>query len=292
MLEYVFEFWWMLPIAFCVCLAATSTSVEGAVFFAPIFILLFPWAAGVRIAPLEAVFLALSIEIFGFGSALTGYARRRLVDYGIAKKALAVSIPTGMAFGFLAHSTPADVILGLLGAMMALLACAMLYAFFRGGVHEAEREEAGAPTRVDAMGRRYRYRYEHGRFGFGWSALGGVLVGFTGIGIGELATTALVVKHRMPVRVAVGTGILIVFATVLPATLVHAWVFSTGEVSVHWNILFMTIPAVACGGQISPLINNRVDGEKMKAFLSLVFFVVGVLFLWRAFGGQAPASVG
>lgn len=285
MLGYIFEFWWMLPVAFCVCLTATSTSVEGAVFFAPIFILLFPWAADVSIAPLEAVFLALSIEIFGFGSALTGYIRRRLVDFDIARQVLVVSVPAGMAFGFLAHSVPAQIILGLLGAMMVLLAGAMLLAYVQGGIQEAEQEKVGAPVRVDAMGRRYWYRYEHGRIGYAWSALGGVLVGFTGVGIGELTTTALVVKDKLPVRVAVGTGILIVFATVLPATLVHAYVFSAGEVSVHWNILFMTIPAVACGGQISPFINNRVDGEKMKAFLSFVFLLVGGLLLWRALGG-------
>ena len=52
-MEYIFEFWWMLPVAFCVCLTATSTSVEGAVFFAPIFILLFPWAAGVTIVGVQ-----------------------------------------------------------------------------------------------------------------------------------------------------------------------------------------------------------------------------------------------
>lgn len=75
---------------------------------------------------------------------------------------------------------------------------------------------------------------------------------------------------------------MIVFATVLPATLVHAYVFSTGELNIHWNILFMTIPAVALGGQVSPFINNRVDGEKMKAFLSFVFIIVGSLLLWRA----------
>ncbi|MCZ6549630.1 MAG: sulfite exporter TauE/SafE family protein, partial [Deltaproteobacteria bacterium] len=80
MFEYVFEFWWMLPVAFCVCLMATSSSVEGAVFFSPIFILLFPLVAGVKIGPIEAVFLALSIEVFGFGSALLGYLNRHLVD--------------------------------------------------------------------------------------------------------------------------------------------------------------------------------------------------------------------
>jgi len=284
-LGYIFEFWWMLPIAFCVCLMATSSSVEGAVFFAPIFILLFPIAAGVVIVPIEAVFLALSIEIFGFGSALTGYLRRRLVDLSIAGRALSVSIPVGMGFGFLAHSVPGGFIMGLLGVMMLALSGLMIYARRTGGVGAAESARGeGPPTRVDALGRRYWYTYAHGPFGAAWSAAGGVLVGLTGIGIGELATTSLIVRHGLPVRVAIGTGVLIVFATVLPATLVHAWVFSTGELNVHWNILFMTIPAVACGGQVSPFINNRVDGEKMKTFLSLVFIVVGGLLLWRALG--------
>jgi uncharacterized membrane protein YfcA len=46
----------------------------------------------------------------------------------------------------------------------------------------------------------------------------------------------------------------------------------------------MTIPAVAFGGQVSPFINNQVDGEKMKVFLSFIFIFVGGLLLWRALG--------
>lgn len=285
MFEYVFEFWWMLPVAFCVCLMATSSSVEGAVFFSPIFILLFPLVAGVKIVPIEAVFLALSIEVFGFGSALLGYLNRNLVDVAIAKKVLLVSIPVAIGFGFLAHIVPGHIIMGLLGVLMVLLSGTMLFTFMKGGVvgEEGSRGE-GPPTRVDRLGRSYWYKYDHGLFGVTWSAVGGILVGLTGIGIGELATTSLIVRHSLPVRVAVGTGILIVFATVLPATLVHAYVFSTGELNIHWNILFMAIPAVALGGQVSPFINNRVDGEKMKAFLSFVFIIVGSLLLWRALG--------
>lgn len=285
MLEYIFEFWWMFPIAFCICLTATSTSVEGAVFFAPIFILLFPLVAGVKIIPIEAVFLALSIEIFGFGSALLGYMRRRLVDYAIARRVLAVSVPVAVGFSLLAHVVPSDIILSLLGVIMIVLSATMLYSFFSGGVHaHVDGEGKGPPTREDALGRKYWYDFKYGPFDLGWSSLGGVLVGFTGIGIGELTTASLVVRHKLPVRVAVGTGILIVFLTVLPATLGHAYVFSSGEINVHWNILFMTIPAVACGGQISPFINNRVDGEKMKAVLSVIFIVVGALLLWRGLG--------
>ncbi|MCH7570866.1 MAG: sulfite exporter TauE/SafE family protein, partial [Deltaproteobacteria bacterium] len=285
MFEYVFEFWWMLPVAFCVCLMATSSSVEGAVFFSPIFILLFPLVAGVKIVPIEAVFLALSIEVFGFGSALLGYLNRHLVDVAIAKKVLLVSIPVAIGFGFLAHIVPGHIIMGLLGVLMVLLSGTMLFTFMKGGVVGEEGSKGeGPPTRVDVLGRSYWYKYDHGLFGVTWSAVGGILVGLTGIGIGELATTSLIVRHSLPVRVAVGTGILIVFATVLPATLVHAYVFSTGELNIHWNILFMAIPAVALGGQVSPFINNRVDGEKMKAFLSFVFIIVGSLLLWRALG--------
>lgn len=285
-MDYVFEFWWMLPVAFCVCLMATSSSVEGAVFFAPIFILLFPLLAGIRIAPIEAVFLALATEIFGFGSALLGYLRRGLVDPSIAAKILCVSVPFGVGFGFLAHSVPGALIMGGLGILMLALASLMLRTFSIGeGRSDAEAEADGPPTRVDVFGRRYWYSYAHGPFGVGWSAVGGILVGLTGIGIGELATTALIVRHRLPVRVAIGTGVLIVFATVLPATLVHAYVFSSGEMAVHWNILFMTIPAVAFGGQVSPFINNRVDGERMKTFLAGVFIIVGGLLLWRALRG-------
>ncbi len=285
MFEYVFEFWWMLPIAFCVCLMATSSSVEGAVFFSPIFILLFPLIAGVSITPIEVVFLALSIEVFGFGSALLGYFQRRLVDVSIAKRVLLVSIPVAVGFGFLAHRVPSPIIMGLLGAMMILLSVTVLVTYLKGGGNgQGVTKGEGPPNRVDALGRNYWYSYEHGAFGVAWSALGGVLVGFSGIGIGELTTTNLITRHRLPVRVAVGTGILIVFATVLPATLVHAYIFSTREASVHWNVLFMTIPAVALGGQVSPFINNRVDGEKMKLFLAFVFIFVGSLLLWRAFG--------
>ena len=288
MAGYIFEFWWMFPVAFCVCLMATSSSVEGAVFFAPIFLLFFPFAAGVTIQPIEAVFLALSIEVFGFGSALIGYLRRKLVDVSIAKKVLAVSVPVAVGFGFLAHVMPGHIIMTLLGVIMIILSATMLYSFIVGGVHPEEANPGvhnGPPTKVDILGRKYWYDYHHGPFGVGWSSLGGVLVGLTGIGIGELTTATLIVRHKLPVRVAIGSGIMIVALTVFPATLVHAYVFSSGEINVHWNILFMTIPAVAVGGQVSPFINNRVDGEKMKAFLSIVFIVVGALLLYRALGG-------
>lgn len=282
MLENFFEFWWMFPVAFCICLIATSSSVEGAVFFAPIFILAFPFVAGVKIIPIEAIFLALSIELFGFGSAMIGYLRRGLIDLSIVKKVLPVSVPVGMGFGFLAHLVPSQMLLRYLGGLMIVLSVLMLYSYFTGGVHEPDGEQGeGLPTRVDSLGRRYWYKYEHGPIGMFWSGFGGVLVGLTGIGIGELATTILILRNKLPVRVAIGTGIMIVFFTAFMATLVHAYVFSSGELNVHWNVLFMTIPAVTCGGQVSPYINSRMDGEKMKAFLSLIFILVGGLLILR-----------
>lgn len=282
MLEYIFEFWWMFPVAFCVCLMATSSSVEGAVFFAPIFIIFFPMYAGVTITPIEGIFLALSIEIFGFGSALTGYFRRGLVDTYIAKKVLIFSVPTSIVFGFLAHQVPSGMIMIFLGSLMIILCGIILFTCFKSIPERKDLKENGIELiRVDGLGREYNYYYLHGSFGAFWSVLGGLLVGLTGIGIGELASTSLIVRNKIPARIAIGTGILIVFATVLPATLVHAYVFSSGQISVHWNILFMTVPAVLIGGQVSPIINSRIDGEKVKFFLSFVFLFVGFILISR-----------
>jgi len=281
-MEYFFEFWWMFPVAFCVCLMATSSSVEGAVFFAPIFIIFFPMFAGVTITPIEGIFLALSIEIFGFGSALTGYFRRSLVDTYIAKKVLVLSIPISIVFGFLAHRVPSGFIMIFLGSLMVMLCGIIFFTCFKSFPESEKNKKIGIKlTRTDKLGREYNYYYYHGFFGVSWSILGGLLVGLTGIGIGELASTSLIVRNKIPTRVAIGTGILIVFATVLPATIVHAYVFSTGQISVHWNILFMTVPAVLIGGQISPVINSRVDGEKVKFFLSFVFLFVGFILIYR-----------
>ena len=281
-MEYFFEFWWMFPVAFCVCLMATSSSVEGAVFFAPIFIIFFPMFAGVTITPIEGIFLALSIEIFGFGSALIGYFRRSLVDTYIAKKVLVLSIPISFVFGFLAHRVPSGFIMVFLGSLMVMLCGIIFFTCFKSFPESEKNKKIGIKlTRTDKLGREYNYSYYHGFFGVSWSILGGLLVGLTGIGIGELASTSLIVRNKIPTRVAIGTGILIVFATVLPATIVHAYVFSTGQISVHWNILFMTVPAVLIGGQISPVINSRVDGEKVKFFLSFVFLFVGFILIYR-----------
>ena len=280
----------MFPVAFSVCLIATSASVEGAVFFAPIFLLVFPVAAGVDISTTEAIFIALATELFGFGSALIGYLRRHLVDITIATKVLKTSIPLAVVFGFLSHMIPGTLITALLGLMMFALSAAMFSAYRRGGRTVQQGEACGNehdPAAGETCNPKASYRYRHGPIGFIWSAVGGMFVGLTGIGIGELATSVLIIRNRVPSRVAVGTGVMIVALTVLPATLVHATVFWTGSFTVHWNILFMTIPAVACGGQVSPFINARVHGDKIKAFLSLVFIVVSVLLLYRAWASAA-----
>jgi uncharacterized membrane protein YfcA len=65
------------------------------------------------------------------------------------------------------------------------------------------------------------------------SAVGGILVGLTGIGIGEITTTTLITRNDLPVRIAIGTGIMIVGLTVFSATLVHAFIFSTEVLYVH-----------------------------------------------------------
>ena len=131
------------------------------------------------------------------------------------------AIPVAIAFGFVAHTVPDSTILAMLGLMMITLALFVFYSHLKYASEPAAMMAVEDSRALEDTGRRTnRYSYRHGLIGVTWSAAGGVLVGLAGIGIGELATTALIVRNRLPVRVAIGTAVMIVALTVFPATLV------------------------------------------------------------------------
>ena len=70
-MEVTFEYWFMLPTAILFATIAMASGVEGATFFAPIFIL------GLRLSPEIAIGSGLITEVFGFASGLTAYMRKR-----------------------------------------------------------------------------------------------------------------------------------------------------------------------------------------------------------------------
>jgi len=69
------EFWFMFPVSVVVATVAMASGVEGATFFAPIFML------GLGLPAEVAIGTGLITETFGFASGLFSFGRKRLIDY-------------------------------------------------------------------------------------------------------------------------------------------------------------------------------------------------------------------
>ncbi len=105
----------MLPISTGVATVAMASGVEGATFFAPIFLL----ALGL---PAE-VAIGLLTEVFGFASGVTAYVRRGLVDYALARALLVATVPAAIIGSLLVPFIRSDILETILG--MGLIAVAI-----------------------------------------------------------------------------------------------------------------------------------------------------------------------
>ncbi|MFQ5912801.1 MAG: sulfite exporter TauE/SafE family protein [Nitrospinota bacterium] len=251
--------------------------------FTPFFILALPLISGKTIPPVEAIYLSLLIEVCGFGSATLGYYRQRVIDFRAVQYAVWMSVPFAVGVSLIAHRVAEGWLLLILG--IALLAMSFLMYFS----HRIP--ELGSPLEdspdvrrlVDSAGKVYAYSFRRTSVGALLSALGGVFVGFVGIGVGEFKTSYFIVGQKMPARVSVATGVPIVMATVTAAVLTRIYVTGSGlaDFGVPWNVAAMCIPAVLLGGQIAPRINRYLNPNRIKLILFVLFCVVGVILILR-----------
>lgn len=98
----------MMPVSFCIAIAANQSGIGGAAVFGPIFIILFP-LFGPQYplhSPAAAVSTAIFVEIFGFSSGILGYGRRGLIDIRLAAKFAVASVPMAIISSLFLHIPP------------------------------------------------------------------------------------------------------------------------------------------------------------------------------------------
>ena len=90
-------------------------------------------------------------------------------------------------------------------------------------------------------------------------------------------------RCRVPSPVAVATSIFVVVITVLVASLGHFYKFVTSAdttiLTQVASIVLFTIPGVIVGGQIGPLVQAKVDPDKIQLGIAILFIAVGVFML-------------
>lgn len=273
-------YWFLFPVAIAIAWVANGAGIGGATFFSPLFILV------LGLEPRVAIGAALITEVFGFASGVIAHMRARTIDWKVARLLASVAVPAGIIGSVLGGFIAPSVLKFVLGIGLLVIAVAFLR-------HTADEEEdariavglgvvePAEPRRVVARdGDTYEYELCRRHEGRWFATLGGTLVGLISTGLGELNSYSLVMRCRIPSRVAVATSVVVVALTALAASVTHlvGFVTDSGDsIETVLAITIFTVPGVIIGGQFAPLLSRWVQGAKLITLLGWLFAGVGLI---------------
>ncbi|MFC7074088.1 sulfite exporter TauE/SafE family protein [Halovenus rubra] len=269
--------WWVFPAAILFSTIALASGVSGALFFSPFFML------GVGLAPAQAIGAGLLTEVFGMGNGLRSYVKQGVVDYRTAKWLLAGAVPAVVVGAFAAHYVDPTLLKLLFGAGLILLGTFLVYydpaeecepGESEGEYLKGKNEGRGTTTIEAADGETFTYETCWRPPGIGLSTVGGFITGLISAGLPEIVTTQLIVRCRLPPRVAVATSVFTLAIAAGAGALVHALTASP-----VWYVVAWSIPGVLVGGTIGTRVGKYVPSDLMEVGLGIVFALVGALVL-------------
>jgi len=269
--------WWVFPASVLFAAIALSSGVSGALFFSPFFMFV------VGLSPSQAIGAGLLTEVFGMGNGLRSYVKQGVVDYATARWLLLGSIPAIAAGAVLAHWVDPGLLKAAFGGGLVLLGGFLLFYPSPEACEPGEREgpylERKAADNAETLiratdGEEYRYRTCWRPPGVALSTLGGFVTGLISAGLPEIVTTQLIVRCRLPARVAVATSVFVLAITAVVGAAIHA--LSATPV---WYVVGWSVPGVLVGGTGGTRIGQYLPSELMETGLGFVFAAVGALVL-------------
>ncbi len=111
----------------------------------------------------------------------------------------------------------------------------------------------------------------------------GIVTGFVGVGGGFLIVPALVLLGSLPIRVAVGTSLLIITLKSLSGFYKYLDILGALHLTLDWEVIglftILGIVGSLAGGFVSPYLPQRALRRGFAGFL----FVVGICIVWQNF---------
>ncbi len=197
---------------------------------------------------------------------LTAHARAGTVKWPCAATFSVAGIAGASLGAYLGKAMDGERLLALFGAMMVLVGIAML----------RPRKSADDP---DVRLNRASARHLLPRLVPAGLAVG-LLAGFFGIGGGFLIVPALILATRMPLRIAVGTSLVAVFALGLTTAASYAL---SGYVD--WSLVALLCAGGIAGAVIGIATGKRLAGSKraLEVGFAIVVVVMGAYVTAKAF---------
>lgn len=275
--EQTVDHWWVFPASILFAMIALASGVSGALFFSPFFMLI------VGLSPSQAIGAGLLTEVFGMGNGLRSYVTQSVVDYATAKWLLLGAVPAVVAGALAAHVVPTTLLKLAFGAGLLLLGGFLVYYDPPEDTEPGEREgeflkrknTGRGKTIIEASdGEVFEYDTCWRPAGLGLSTVGGFITGLISAGLPEITTTQLIVRCRLPPRVAIATSVFVLAIAAIAGAAVHALAATP-----VWYVVAWSIPGVLIGGTIGTRLGKYLPSEIMERALGVVFAIVGSIVL-------------
>jgi uncharacterized membrane protein YfcA len=124
------------------------------------------------------------------------------------------------------------------------------------------------------------YEFESSRRAITLLALGGIgvglLTGLIGVGGGFLIVPALVIIEKLPMRLAVGTSLLVISMNAMAGFAGYV-----GTVPIDWTLVAWFTGIAAVGSIIGTLLNKRVPQRRLRQVFGVLLIGVSLYVLYR-----------
>ena len=279
MLEF-FEYWYMFPISILIATIATASGIGGSVFFSPLFIII------LGLHPFTAIGAAIITEVFGFGSGTIGYIRARLIDYSLAKRLLFYAIPAAVIGALLSGFIPSTWLEIIFAGGILFVGWQIFLSYrkdkkrsYLSSDNDEIDQEDHESKLIDHRGNIYHYTICAPKLAQFFSLIGGFFYGTISVGLAELQEYQLIVKCKLPTRIAVATSIFLVAITAIIASVIRVLLYvQSGDFDSLYlisQIVIFTAPGVLVGGQIGPQLQQTVNPDLMKLLIALLLVGIG-----------------
>lgn len=221
-------------VSFFAASIANATAVGGGFLFMPLFIYIY------KLAPVVALKLSIATQAFGMTSGALSWGRR-YIDRRAFILASAASI-LGVWFASFIWVVPSSYI----KPLFAIISFGVFIALI---MEMKYKEASGSGSFLPVFNR-------SSLFFVICAFIGGLITGWTAIGVGEVVALYLLFVYRLNVDVAIGTGV-----AVLAASSVAGFVFHIILGGIPWELLIFTVPGVILGGRYGAKLAKNLESK-------------------------------
>lgn len=244
------------PTGIFIATVANLTGIGGGILWIPFFVV----ALGVK--PHSAVMLSLCIQVAGQGSASIGYYRKGQIDIPLALMCGLMGIP-GVALGaYLSHYISEIILEMFLGAICLIVAFNFVLAKEIYGEEGQKRVDMKKAKKIIPV-----------------PLIASIGSGLLSVGVGDWLIPVL--KERLNLKmshaVATAIGAMLIIST---SGVIFLWLLT--KRAVDFEILLWACFGVILGGQIAPMISERLSDFRLKELFIFLLMLSGIHILFNA----------